>query len=630
MLRRSLLIIAATVAGPLLRAEDARTLWNGGVQALLDANCVKCHGPLKQKSGLELDTLEGVLKGNEDGPIIDSKKPDESKILAALVPKADPHMPPKKQLTDQEVAQVKAWVVALASAKPEEKPAPVPPPPEGATLSAAVDYYLEAGWKMRKVTPSPVCDDSTFVRRIYLDLAGRIPKPEEVTAFLADTNPAKRETLVDHLLAGDEYPVAFREVWDALLMGRHSGKREGQRRGEGWFAFLERAFKENRPWNEVVHAVIAARSDIPEDKGASSFLFERTNEYQQMAEAVAPIIYGTKIDCAQCHDHPLAREIKQAHYWGLVAAFNRSKNLEKSAPAVTESAIGGFMNFTNLKKESQPAVITMLTGKTIDETRPAPDTKEVEKPEDYLDAKAKVKVPKFSRRGALADAATTDNPLLARAFVNYTWAILFGRGIVFPVDEMNSKHPPSHPELLDWLAKDFADHHYDVRREIRGLVLSRGYQLAAPASGATPPPEAFAAVVEKPLIAETLLRSMRIAVGRAKDLPQLHQVFADSFPDVLPRVEQATTQQAMFFANSDQFTGLFQPLNETTIEQITALPTPEERVRTIFRRALVRDPDADELAHGMALLEQCKDKPADGVTQLLWALVTGPEFLTNH
>jgi hypothetical protein len=348
-----------------------------------------------------------------------------------------------------------------------------------------------------------------------------------------------------------------------------------------------------------------------------------------MAEAVAPEIYGTRIDCAQCHDHPLAREIKQAHYWGLVAAFNRSKNVEGAEPAVAESAVGGFINFTNLKKESQPAVIAMLNGPTIEETRPAPDAKQDDTPDGYVDPKAKVKVPKFSRRAALADAATIDNPLLARSFVNHAWAILFGRGIVHPVDEINSKHPASHPELLEWLAKDFADHHYDMRRLIRGIVLSHGYQLAAPGQD-SPPPEAFAAAMEKPLIAETLLRSTEIATGVPNDDPKMREAFVDSFPDVLPRVVRTTIQQAMFVANSPDFAGFFRPAPGSAVEQIAAMPKPEDRVREVFRRALVRPPEADELTQGVRFLQNSKGSPADAVGQLLWALATGPEFITNH
>jgi mono/diheme cytochrome c family protein len=630
MLRSSVLLASLVLAAPLARAEDARELWAKGVQALLDQNCVKCHGPLKQKSGLALDTIEGVLKGNEDGAVVNSGNPDDSKLLAALTADSDPHMPPKKQLSPHDVAEIRTWIAALASAKAEAKPEPIPDPAAGTEPPAAIDYFLAANWKAHKLTPAPLCDDLTFVRRIYLDLAGRIPKPDEVSAFLADQTPAKREALVDRLLAGNEYPVAFREIWDALLMGRFSGKREGRRRNDGWFAFLESAFKKNRPWNEVVRAMIVARQDKPEDKGSACFLFERKNDFQQIAEAIAPIIYGTRIDCAQCHDHPLAREIKQAHYWGLVAAFNRSKNVEKKEPNVAESAIGGFMNFTNLKKESQPAIITMLTGRTIEETRPAPDEKEEDRPDGYIDPNAPVRAPKYSRRGALAEVATTDNPLLARAFINYTWAILMGRGIVYPVDEMNSRNPPSQPEMLTWLANDFASHNYDMRRVIRSIVLSRAYQLAAAAKDHAPPPESFAAAAEKPLIAEALLRSTLIATGRTVNDPKLRQTFADCFPDVLPRVVRATIQQAMFVANSDQFAELFHPAPGSTAEQIAALKTPAEQVREAFRRTLIREPDADELARGVEFLQKDTARPADAIGEMLWALATGPEFLTNH
>src|SRR5205814_4220687 len=128
----------------------------------------------------------------------------------------------------------------------------------------------------------------------------------------------------------------------------------------------------------------------------------------------------------------------------------------------------------------------------------------------------------------------------------HTWALLLGRGIVDPVDEINSKHPPSHPEMLDWLAADFAGHHYDVRRLIRAIVLSHGYQLAAWAGPKAPPPDSFAAAVEKPLTAEAIARSARIASGRTPDDDSLRRAIVDRFPDVLPRTPRSTIQQAMF------------------------------------------------------------------------------------
>ncbi len=618
---RFLILLFGVCALPLVRAEDAGALWRGRVQPLLDQNCVKCHGPLEAKGGLLLDTPEAALKGNDDGPVIVPGQPEQSTFIKALTAGADPHMPPKKQLAEGDIAALTAWVQALGKAS---EAAPVAGPgPQG------IDGILAADWQHAGLTPAPLADDRTFLRRLSLDLLGRIPTADEAARFLYDAALDKRQALVERFLASDEAARNFREVWDALLLGRYSGRREDRRRDNGWFDFLETAFKTGRPWNEVVAAMIEARPEQKVDKGAQWFLYEKKNEHQQIAEAVAPVIYGTRIDCAQCHDHPLAREIKQGHYWGLVAAFNRSKNTEGGTPAVAESAVGGFINFTNLKKESQPAVLMMLTGTTIAETRPDPTAKENDADDHYQDAQAKVRVPKFSRRAELAKAATVGNPLLARSFVNHTWALLMGRGIVHPVDEMNSKNPPSHPALLDWLAEDFRSHGYDVRRVIRTIVLSRAYQLAAWAGPASAPPaEAFAAAAERPLTAEAMARSARLVAGQSADEAPLRKVMCETFPDVLPRVTRATIQQAMFLGNSAPFTSLFTPGVSTA--PFMALPNTEEKVRAIFRRALLREPDATELSHALHCLDAHPDQAESASAQLLWALVSGPEFLTNH
>jgi mono/diheme cytochrome c family protein len=632
MPRFVLLLTSLVFAAPLVRAgDDAVSLWENGVQPILDRNCVKCHGPLEQKSKLELDSVDAVLKGSENGAVVVPGKPDESLLMEVFNPKADPHMPPKKQLTDHEIAKVRTWIAALSQAKAEVAKTPRPEvPPPSTDPSKAIDRFLAAEWQIRGITPAPVCDDHTFVRRIYLDLAGRIPTREEASAFFNDPSAEKRVALVDRLLASDEYARTFREVWDALLMGRRTGRREERRRESGWFDFLETAFKHDRRWDEVVREIITARPEKAEDKGALWFVFERRNNHQEIAEAVAPLIYGTKVDCAQCHDHPLAREIKQAHYWGLVAAFNRSKNVEKGPTEVGESAVGGFVNFTNLKKESQPAVMAMLTGRTIEESRPAPDVKQEDLPDGYIDPTAAVKVPKFSRRAALAEEATRENPLLARSFVNHTWAILMGRGIVHPVNEMNSRNPPSHPELLEWLAADFAAHDYAPRRIVRAIVLSRGYQLAVWPGENSPTANVFAAAAEKPLMAEAIARSARIASGRPADDAPLRQTFAETFPDVLPRVTRATIQQAMLLANSEKFSGLYAPESGNAPSVLASLPSLEDRVRGAFQFTLTREPDAEELARGVQFLKSRTDKAADAAGQLLWALAAGPEFLTNH
>jgi len=615
-----IIFVACSVAHS-ASAADAKSLWAGKVQKIFDVQCVKCHGPLEQKSGLELDTPEMVMKGGENGVVVKPGKPDESALFVNLAAKGDPHMPPKKQLTDAEREAIEEWIAAMKVEAPKTDAPKVARHFDSGVQ--AIDTLIAEGWNRSGVKPATAVDDATWCRRLYLDLAGRIPTQAEVAEFVS--KGAKRDALVDKLLGSKDYAVRMRELWDVFLMGRvKRGDPDGRRKGAGWWAFLEHDFQTNRPWNETVHDMLCARPDNkPETKGASWFLYEQKNEHQRIAEAVAPVVYGTRIDCAQCHDHPLAREIKQAHYWGLVAAFNRSKNVEGGS-AVGESAVGGFMNFTNLKKESQPALVTLLSGRTVPETWPAGGKEEKDKDDNYVDPKAKVRVPKYSRREAFADAATHDNPLLARAFVNRMWATLVGRGIVDPPDQMNARNAPSHPELLDWLATDCASHNHDVRRVVREIVLSHLYALGTSDAA----PETFAGMRERSLSAEQIARSWRVALGLPPDDDGLRKAVVSALPDVLPKDYNATFQQAMFLSGSPAMTSLFQSAKEGVIKQLAALPDATARVREAFKVVYGRAPDAEETSQSLAFLNSRQDKPAEAARDLLWALMTSAEFLS--
>jgi len=622
----TLFLYLATVTASAVAAEDAARLWTGKVQALFDVQCVKCHGPIEQKGGLELDTAKAALKGGDDGPAVVPGKPEESPLYQKLAAGVEAHMPPKKQLSQAERELVREWIAALSVAAPEDASQPRVER-HFSSITEAVDAFLSENWAQRGIAPAQPVSDEVWCRRVTLDLAGRIPTPKETQEFLASPETDRRGALVDRLLASNEHAVRMRELWDVFLMGRAKrGGQEDQRRKNGWWTFLESCFRSNRPWNETVHAVLVARSEAPQDKGSSWFLYERKNEHQAIAEAVAPVVYGTKIDCAQCHDHPLAREIKQAHYWGLVAAFSRCKNVDGTT-GVAESAIGGFANFTNLKKESQPAVVTLLTGRTLPETWPAGDKKEEDSDDKYVDPKAKVRVPKYSRREAFADAATLENPLLATAFVNRMWAALLGRGIVHPADEINARNVPSHPALLEWLATDFAANRYDVRRFIRGIVLSRAYALSAGDAA----PETFAAAQERPLTAEQIARSWRVFAGLPPEDDTLRRAVIRAVPDVLPRDYNATFQQAQFFTNDPSVTRLLKPAQGNTLERLCALSDPLVCVKESFLAVYGRLPDAEETAQAFAFLSgraQNPEKHEAAVRDLVWALLSSAEFLT--
>lgn len=258
MLRLVALAIVLISSAKLTRAADASALWHGKVQKIFDVQCVKCHGPIEQKGGLELDTPEAVMKGGENGAVVKPGKPEESALYVNLAAKGDPHMPPKKQLSDAEREAVKEWIAAMTVEAPRQNAPKMARKFESGVQ--AIDALIAEGWERAKVKPATAVSDEVWCRRLYLDLSGRIPTSAEVSEFIKAG--AKREALVDRLLASKDYAVRMRELWDVFLLGRvKRGDPDGRRKGSGWWTFLETAFQKNRPWNDVVNDVLCARPD---------------------------------------------------------------------------------------------------------------------------------------------------------------------------------------------------------------------------------------------------------------------------------------------------------------------------------------------------------------------------------
>jgi hypothetical protein len=261
--------------------------------------------------------------------------------------------------------------------------------------------------------------------------------------------------------------------------------------------------------------------------------------------------------------------------------------------------------------------------------------------------------------------------------VNRIWAMLFGRGIVHPVDLMDSKHPPSHPELLDWLARDFERSGYDVKRLVRTLCNTKAYQLESragggqkrsatvserpvaaapharkspdnlkplvhsdalrPAKAKTAPTGSFARALDKPLTAEQLFRSLLIATGNLPDKDgkaagisekELRRAFVAQFPDLFPAEYNASLQQAMFLANSRFLDSLVKPQAGNLPAKLIAMNSNEQRVREAFATIFGREPDRDEQRECVNFLTV--RPPESGIKQLLWALLTSAEFQMNH
>lgn len=506
--------------------------------------------------------------------------------------------------------------------------------------SDRIDALIQAGQDKASIKSADVCSDSQFVRRIYIDLAGRIPTLEERQSFLDDPNPNKRTERIDRILQSEDYVQNFADTFDALLMGRAPGGKIAERK-KIWRPYLENVFRNNRPWDQVAREILLARPQTPEQAGAVWFLYERNDNAQAIAEALAPAFFGIRIDCAQCHDHMIASEIHQQHYWGLVAFFNRSKNQKTNAgPRIAESAIGGFSDFANIHGSSYPNILTFFEAKTIDEARPQKDAKQEDSDDLYIPALTPEdpRVPKFSRRERFVEEVLAGHPRLAQAFVNRIWAMLLGRGIVHPFDQMDSAHPASHPELLELLAKDFVDSGYDIRRLVRRIASSRTYQLSSiPLAGAQDP-STFAWSIERPLSAEQLVRSIQIAIDQKSnpDHPILTDL-RDRIPEVMPETITTDISDALFLTNNPKMDQMLLEASkpEGFVSRLASNSDPKMAAKELFLRVLGREASNEELDAVLAFVQ----KPLSSNTgndpkvvwqNALWAVLTSAEFRFNH
>ncbi|MCA9157473.1 MAG: DUF1549 domain-containing protein [Planctomycetales bacterium] len=510
-----------------------------------------------------------------------------------------------------------------------------PPRPVRVDAVAQIDQFMRQQWSKQGIEPAQRCSDTEFVRRLMLDLSGRVPTLPELESFLADERPDKRQRLVDGLLTSEDYAQHFTDLFDTLLMGRTTDAIYRQRVEYGWRSYLESVFRENRRWDQVAAEILLARPDDSSKQGAVWFLYERNDKHQAIAESIAPAFFGIHIECAQCHDHMSVDEIKQAHYWGLVAFFNRSSNVKTElGPQVAESAVGGFSEFANLSGDSSPNLLSFLGAVTVDEPRPAADEKPIDSDDLYVAAAmaGEPRIPKFSRRQQFVDQVTRHHPLLARAMVNRLWAILFGRGIVHPYDELDSMHEASHPELLDWLANDFAVH-YDIRRTLRSLALSEAYQLSSSRPPELEDPATFAWYLERRLTGEQMARSIQVvARGSFSNDADLVRDFRQQLTDVLPDETVVKVDDALFLSNGR---GLEKFLadsvaDEYLIGRVSKIDCTTEQCQQLFWAALGRQATAEETDATVAFLDQRSDDPVLAVRHVLWSLITSAEFQFNH
>jgi hypothetical protein len=230
-------------------------------------------------------------------------------------------------------------------------------PPE-TTIEQAIDLCVQQKLDEKGLHPAPLCVDSTLVRRMTLDLAGRIPSLAEAQAYVASVEPDKRVKLVERLISSPDFAFQFRNSLDTLLIAGH-----GNSPGE-WREYLLKSVRSNRPWDQLFREMIVGDEDNPDVKPALTFLRIRARDLDQLTNDCSSLFFGVNVSCAKCHDHPLVEDWKQDHYFGMASFFQRTYLTRKNLVA---EKFSGEVKFKTTKGEDKVARLMFLSGAVIDE-----------------------------------------------------------------------------------------------------------------------------------------------------------------------------------------------------------------------------------------------------------------------
>ncbi len=526
------------------------------------------------------------------------------------------------------------WADDAASLLPPDRP-----------IEKAIDHYVTALLNADKITPAPPADDATIIRRLTLDLLGRIPTVVETTDYMSSQDPAKKVKLVDRLLASPAFARHQATELNTLLQAEEAG-RKGVKR-TALREYLLASLGQNRGWDSIFRELLLPDESNPKMQGANEFLKTRVKDLNKLTVDVSTIFFGVNVSCTQCHDHPHVQEWKQDHFYGMKSFFARTVD---NGGFLAERDFGVVKYIPNKGKEKE-APVMFLTGKKLEVPGLKDPTKEEKKKEqERLDnakkAKKAAEPPQFSLRAKLVQTALApgQREFFARAIVNRLWHRHFGRGLVTPLDQMHSENPPSHPELLQWLARDLVEHGYDLRRLIRGIVLSDAYARSSRVEGDNAPQEKYFAVARvRPLTPMQMAVSLHLATTdqqslasnaaelekRLDSLETNAEGLARHFPQPGDNF-QVSVSEAMTFANNESLQKDLLDGTGNLTKKLLQESDPAKRAELAIRNVLCRPARGEETQAIVAYLLQRQDRADAACQQVIWALLTSAEFRFNH
>jgi hypothetical protein len=497
-----------------------------------------------------------------------------------------------------------------------------------------IDDLAAAKFRELGITPSGLCDDSTFLRRAFLDAVGALPSREETVAFLESPDPDKRAKLIDRLLGfdpdparnpfNDQYAAFWSLKWADLI--RNSSTTLGDQGMWALHNWLRESFRTNKPFDQFVRELVTAKGSIFSNGPAN--YFRVASNAPDLAEATAQLFLGTRLQCAKCHHHPFEK-YSQADYYGFAAFFSRV-------------AVKGSSEFGNFGGESvvwvRPSgeVTHPRTGAVM---KPTPlDGEPVDDPLD--------------RRVALAKWLTApENEGFARNVVNRLMAHYLGRGLVDPVDDMRATNPPSNPALMAALVVDFRESRFNVKHLMRRIMHSRLYQLDSQPTAANQADTRFYSHFRvKRLAAEPLLDAVDQATGSVTKYPNLPLgTRAIELPDAnytnpflvtfgkpkrasvceCERTPDENLAQALHTLNGDVIASKIADAHGRVAKLLAENKPAAEQVTDLYLTTLCRRPTPAEVEFGTSYLATAPS-PQEGLQDLLWGLMNSKQFLFVH
>jgi hypothetical protein len=521
-------------------------------------------------------------------------------------------------------------LATLGLARPSEaKKSTLPSLPSGTQLDALalarhIDQSIAQRLQTEQVQPSPRADDAEFLRRVYLDLTGTIPAAEKAAAFLDSQATDKRAKLIEDLLASPQYGRHLADIWQALLLPRSSDNRRLS--FDPTIQWLADGFKANKPWDQMVREILTATGDMDKNPAVAYYFANPTAD--KLTDNVTRVFLGVQLQCAQCHNHPFT-EWKQTEYWGMATFFSKVRREGRPNQAAKQGGTLGITESGRGKQAQLPESAKIVPAKFLQGEQPQLNTTQAYRP-------------------VLANWLTSPrNRFFSRAMVNRTWAQLFGRGFVHPVDDMHDGNVASHPELLADLAEQFAVHGFDLKYLYRAVCNSQAYQHTSKpfAGNEEAAPELFSHLAIKVLTPEQLYDSLAQVVGTGDRMAGRGRK-AQAQGNVKGQPNNPRAAFVAFFGVEDGSdpteyqAGIPQALrlmNSPNLNNLTSLAPllksgrdPASIIEHLYLAVLSRRPTPAESERVSAYVRRHQNDSRQVYGDVLWALLNSSEFTLNH